>query len=74
MNCSGTESWLRECKKTSSWGNTSQCNGHARDVGVKCNVPDVYYGQKKMVSGTCCVLGIIYKDDERSIEWMYSDG
>jgi len=49
LNCSGTESWLHECK-TFSWGNSSQCYGHATDVGVECNAPDVYYGQKELVS------------------------
>jgi len=49
LNCSGTESWLHECRAF-SWDNFSRCNGHAKDVGVECNVPDVYYGQKELVS------------------------
>ena len=53
LNCTGKESALHKCSNF-SWGAYSQCSGHATDVGVECNVPDVYYGsrQKEMVSKT----------------------
>ena len=49
LNCSGAESGLHKCKKF-SWGQSPGCSGHATDVGVECNVPDPYYGQKELVS------------------------
>ena len=52
LKCSGAESALHKCTGF-SWGRNSQCSGHATDVGVECNVPDIYYdGQKEMVSET----------------------
>ena len=49
LNCSGAESGLHKCKKF-SWRSSPGCSGHATDVGVECNVPDPYYGQKELVS------------------------
>ena len=49
LNCSGTESGLHKCRNF-TWRQSSQCSGHATDVGVECNVPDPYYGQKELVS------------------------
>ena len=49
LNCSGIESGLHKCQNF-SWRSSSRCTGHATDVGVECNVPDPYYGQKELVS------------------------
>ena len=50
LNCSGTESGLHKCKNFTWRRHSSQCSGHATDVGVECNIPDPYYGQKELVS------------------------
>ena len=54
LNCSGTESELQNCNDFSWRSPSSQCSGHGTDVGVECNVPNPYYGQKDLVSQVVC--------------------
>jgi len=54
LQCDGTESHLHECEHL-PWGRNTLCPKHYRDVGVECTVPDIYYGQKKLVSLQCLV-------------------
>lgn len=54
VRCNGTEHWLHECKRL-DWGNAPRCSAHAGDVGVECYVPDLYEGQKEVVSILMCL-------------------
>jgi len=50
VRCVGNERWLHDCQRL-PWGSyVTICANHDGDVGVECNVPDIFYGQTAPVS------------------------